>query len=353
MGKMSEPVKYCLSMDKWIEARRPVPQEENPDWDPRIHRKNVMAKREAVESYFPDFDIRLLVERMPLPDVLAGDKFIYGELFGCRVGDRGAVLSHPWENFDSVAQIEDFQFPDIESVPAYEGLLKEYRRRSANFNGAYDNRVLGFFFGQGGMAVFTTVNMAFRAMGSKFLESMVLDPPLAHAAVKKTIELQHVIDGLKEKVDGRPLDHCYLGECCNVMLSPRFYEEFSIPHLAETARRYGNVESHNCGAITHLLPVLPKIGTFKWMELGWGTDLTQVRKHLGDTHILARLGVTIMQQWPAEEVYRHVRGICEALAPGGPLTLHSNCIDPQNTSEATIRAVLQAVADHEAENAAA
>jgi hypothetical protein len=104
---------------------------------------------------------------------------------------------------------------------------------------------------------------------------------------------------------------------------------------------------HNCGAVTHLLPLIPKFGRFKWIELGWGTDLSVARDHLSGRHLLPRLGVEMMQEWRPEQVYRYVRGICETLAPYGPVSLHSNCIDAQRTSEPTLRAVFAAVRDAE------
>ena len=343
---MDPCITNCMSLNGWIQARRAVPEQDNPTDDPQVHKQNVLARRAAVRDQFKEFDLPLLVDEIPLPDVRLGLKFFYGTLFGAEVADDGAVTTHPWERFNSAAEIEDIEVPDIESEPEFQEALSRYQDVASRYNGVYDDRIVGFMLCQGEKAVFTTVNMAFHLIGQRIYEDMYVNPEFAHAVYKKCGEIQHHYIAVKERVEGRATTHVYLGECCNTMLSPKCYEEFCLPHAVEAMKRYGTMEMHNCGVVTQHLGIIPQIGSnFRWIELGWGTDLEHAREHLGDHCLLPRFGVTIMQEWEPAQVYTHMRKVLDALAHDGPVGIHSNCINAERTSEEALRAVFRAAED--------
>lgn len=231
-------------------------------------------------------------------------------------------------------------------MSGYKEKLKEYREISAKYDNVMPDQKTGFLWGQYGQAIASPLNYAFDLVGQELFIKMYSDPEIVHAYFRKIMELFEMIWEIKQEVEGSEYTFSYLGDCSNTMLSPETFEEFVLPYNQAFSKRFPNTESHNCGIVTQLLDKIPLYGPFKYVEIGWGTDLSRVRECFGaDTMLLPRLGVDFMQNYSPDQVYEKAMEILKYTE--GPVAIHSNCIDPEKTSEETLKTLFHAVADFE------
>jgi hypothetical protein len=91
-------------------------------------------------------------------------------------------------------------------------------------------------------------------------------------------------------------------ECSNVMISTDLYERFFLPVDAVWSLRYRPYGIHHCGQDPHRFAAsYAKIPHLDFLDVGWGGDVRELRRHLPDTFLNIRLSpVEIVKQTPGE-----------------------------------------------------
>ena len=91
-------------------------------------------------------------------------------------------------------------------------------------------------------------------------------------------------------------------ECSHTMISVRNYEEFLMPIDVEWSRRHQPFGIHHCGKDPHrFAAAYARLPRLDFLDVGWGGDVTLLRRHLPHTFFNLRLDpVSIVHQTPAE-----------------------------------------------------
>ena len=105
-----------------------------------------------------------------------------------------------------------------------------------------------------------------------------------------------------------------LGGCSTTMLSPQMVAFALVPRYARIARHVGEAFICACGSSTQHLENWAAVADARYVRCGWGTDLAQAARILGDRHIKASLSVVRAARLTAPEFAGDVRGVLEALA---------------------------------------
>ena len=343
-------IKYNLTLEPWTMKRLNVVLPKNPDLDPGLYVQNIRRARETVQEYFPEVQYERMEPQIEPPHVGMGSTFILGEVFGAEVyPDTGFAVTHPWSSVEEPEAIRSFPLPDIRKMNTFQDKLAKFRNISARFDGVVPVQRVGFIEGQYGKAIAAPLNTVYALMGEELFVRMYTHPEVVHAAFRKVMDFYEMLWEIKQEVEGQPITSAYLGDCSNTMLSPETFVEFVLPYNREFSSRFPNVESHNCGRVTHLLEHIAAYGPFRWVELGWGSNLSRAREFFGSTLIQPRFGVEFMQSYTPDQVYSASIEILKYLS-GGPVSMHSNCIDTEKTTEDTLRAFFAAVSDFEKRN---
>ena len=99
-------------------------------------------------------------------------------------------------------------------------------------------------------------------------------------------------------------------ECSNVMISTKLYERFFLPFDAEWSRRLRPFGIHHCGADPHrFAQSYAKVPHLDFLDVGWGGDVAELRRHLPRTFLNLRLSpVEIVRQTP-EQIRQTIRAL--------------------------------------------
>ena len=91
-------------------------------------------------------------------------------------------------------------------------------------------------------------------------------------------------------------------ECSNVMISTDMYDEFFLPVDVQWSRKYRPYGIHHCGEDPHRFAAsYAKVPHLDFLDVGWGGDVAELRRHLPNTFLNTRLSpVGIVKQTPDE-----------------------------------------------------
>jgi len=116
-----------------------------------------------------------------------------------------------------------------------------------------------------------------------------------------------------------------ISEDCSAVLSPKLYEEFSLPYINELSEEFGGVVIHSCGNFLHQFDNLAKVHNLRGINFGASeTPFAAVWERFGGkTAILPHIGLN--KEFPFEshvEFIEHVfrtatqwRGLCILVTP--------------------------------------
>jgi hypothetical protein len=97
-------------------------------------------------------------------------------------------------------------------------------------------------------------------------------------------------------------------ECSNVMISTSVYERFFLPFDVEWSRKYRPYGIHHCGHDPHRFAAsYAKVPHLDFLDVGWGGDVAELRRHLPNTFLNLRLSPVEIVQQSADEVRGVVR----------------------------------------------
>ncbi|MBC8876151.1 MAG: hypothetical protein H8E44_42540 [Planctomycetes bacterium] len=97
-------------------------------------------------------------------------------------------------------------------------------------------------------------------------------------------------------------------ECSNVMISTDMYEQFFLPIDDEWSRKYRPYGIHHCGDDPHRFAAsYAKLPHLDFLDVGWGGDVAELRRHLPNTFLNIRLSPVGIVEQPTDEIRATVR----------------------------------------------
>jgi hypothetical protein len=197
----------------------------------------------------------------------------------------------------SISREAPFQSP---ALKRYEALLEGLKAKYGYLCGD---------IGWGGV-----LNTALDLRGQDFFLDMIDRPDVA---ARFAADIAAVIDGFTQRIRqatgttsisvNRNVRHIrgpvhLHSECSNVMISTDLYERFFLPFDVEWSRKYRPYGIHHCGQDPHRFAAsYAKIPHLDFLDVGWGGDVAELRRHLPHTFLNLRLSpVDIVKQTPDE-----------------------------------------------------
>jgi len=134
--------------------------------------------------------------------------------------------------------------------------------------------------------------------------------------------------------------HC---ECANVMISTADWEKFFMPLDIEWSRRHRPFGIHYCGKDPHrYAESFAKLPHLDFLDVGWGGDVAQLRRHLPDTFLNVRLSPVDLPHQTPDEVRRTVRKLVRD--SGNPWLTGVCCINmDRNVRDDQVAAIFEEV----------
>ena len=172
------------------------------------------------------------------------------------------------------------------------------------------------------------LNIAIDVRGEEIFTDMLLEPEKANVFFRK---IAQVIDkfiwyvqtntgssSISVNRSARLFDYpvAIHSECSHTMISEEDYRRFFLPIDQEWSLRHKPYGIHYCGKDPHrMASAFAEIERLEFLDVGWGGDVTLLRKHLPDTFFNIRLNPVDIQKYSFEEL---VKNISERVAASGP-----------------------------------
>jgi hypothetical protein len=134
-------------------------------------------------------------------------------------------------------------------------------------------------------------------------------------------------------------------ECSHTMISVKDYETYLLSFDAAWSEQFRPFGIHYCGNDPHrYAESFAKLPRLDFLDVGWGGDVAQLRRHLPHTFLNLRLNPVGITEQSVEEI-RHI--ITELVnASGNPWLTGVCCINMDHqVSDEQIAAIFQTVAD--------
>ena len=161
---------------------------------------------------------------------------------------------------------------------------------------------------------------------------------MAAAAGSTSISVNRNVRHIREPV--------YLhSECSHVMISVGLYGRFLLGFDVAWSRTHRPYGIHYCGADPHRYgAAFAKIPHLDFLDVGWGGDVAQLRRHLPGTFLNVRLSPVEIVQHTPEQIRQAVRELVRQ--SGNPWLTGVCCINmDQRVSDAQVTAIFEAVAE--------
>ncbi len=133
-------------------------------------------------------------------------------------------------------------------------------------------------------------------------------------------------------------------ECSNTMISAEDYERFILPIDAAWSLQRRPFGIHHCGKDPHrFAESYAKIPHLDFLDVGWGGDVAELRRHLPDTFLNIRLDPVSLCSMPLENVREEIRQRVQA--SGNPALTGVCCINMDHTMpDETVACIFETVA---------
>ena len=258
--------------------------------------------------------------------------YLTSQMLGCRVDySEGAPPQVIAANVDSLELSRDapFQSP---AYQRYERLLDSLKTKYGYLKGD---------IGWGGI-----LNTALDLRGEQFFLDLYDRPDRAArfaadiaAVVERFARQMREATGTTSISVNRNVRHIaepvhLHSECSNVMISTEVYEQFFLPFDVAWSRQYRPYGIHHCGKDPDRFAAsYAKVPHLDFLDVGWGGDVAEIRKHLPRTFLNIRLSpVEIIDQTP-DEIRRTIRKLVRASANPWLTGVCSINMDHQVTDE--------------------
>ncbi len=199
------------------------------------------------------------------------------------------------------------------------------------------------------------LNVALDLSGQQVLTDMLTDPDRVRTQFRQIAEvIERFADGIGRLTGttsvsvnrnvrhiGKPV---FLhSECSHVMISTDQYEEFLMPFDLAWSRMHRPYGIHYCGSDPHrYAEVFSRIPGLDFLDLGWGGDVSLIRKYLPGTFLNIRLDPVTIKDYSDTELARTITTLVEA--SGNPWLTGICCINMDDTvPDSTIGTIFSTV----------
>lgn len=345
-----------LTPAKSNRSRIPVEFVFNPNWwfrnygisfdrpfyfDPEERNANDLLMRRALYERFS------LGEPDPQPRPVIGSMHVAGgfvvpALLGVEISF--AKNEAPWQVSSNLSreQVLALKAPSLESTWPVSDLIRQMDSLREKFG-----YVLGDFNTDG------VINTALQVRGQQLFVDMLEDVELVQHLFAVVAETQaRVVECVRQRtgtcslavnrsilnVDPALYVH---GNCSVQMISPALYQKRLLPYELLLARRLRPYGIHHCGNNAHLFAPLYAQTDLRFLDVGWGSDVSQIRAALPQTFLNLRLSPMRMLNEPADVIREDVgRRLATA---GDPANVGICCINMDyGTPDENVRAVIEA-----------
>jgi len=271
------------------------------DYGQRFHSDplyRIKQIQKAEKGYFNKFGEYGLGNPDPAPDLSVGIQALDfmnaamggRQLFGSEesVWTPDQPLSHI-KNMDDAKNLKDISWEDN---TCYQDLWRQTEILLHDYPNDTVNAIQGVYRdGNNGENSFLTMHTpyttAFRLLGDRILEYMLLEEQLA-LEVFEYIKRQYLnLWSAILKRTGWTGTKIHFGDCAATMLSPDMYESLLLPIYQSFMEQFTGCVIHSCGPSSHLLELFAQIPNVKQLQLGDGTNLKQARSLFPDSSIIA------------------------------------------------------------------
>ena len=290
-----------------------------------------------------------LGEPDPQPRPIIGSRHVAGgfvipALFGVEI--RFSVDAAPWPVPADLSreQVLALEAPDLDSTWPMQELLADMEILEADWG-----------YALGDVDTDGVLNTALHLRGEQLFADFYKDPDVARHLLAVVAETTALVAGCFRARTGtcavatnRSILHVdpavYLHSNCSVqMVSPTLFEEFLLPHelyLAERLQPYG---VHHCGDNLHRFAGAYSRVPLSFLDVGWGSDVAQVRAAFPGAFLNLRLSPGRMLQASTEEIREDTQYLLRSAGNGGPVGVCCINMDAA-TPDQNVRAMLDTVA---------
>ena len=249
--------------------------------------------RAALYRRFPDLGLgeRDAQPRPVVGPVQLGTGYLIQAVLGCEV--RYAPDASPWVIPAHLSDEQAWRLHPPEDITQVEPM-----RELISLMDALES---GFGFLEGDWGIHGVLDVALALRGNRLFTDLYDDPALVeHLSSVITATSAQVVTYVRRRTGSSgiscnrivaaidPRIHVQ-GNCSTQMISPRMYAERFLKFddsLANQIRPWG---IHHCGSNAHLYaPLYARLGT-EYLDVGWGSDIAEVRKSLPDAWLSLRL----------------------------------------------------------------
>ena len=255
-----------------------------------------------------------------------------------------AANEAPWQVSSNLSreQVLALKAPELESTWPMSDLIRQMDSLQKEFG-----YVVGDFNTDG------VINTALQVRGQQLLVDMLEDVELAEHLFAVVAETQaRVVECVRQRTGtcSMAVNRCILNvdpalyvhaNCSVQMISPALYEQRLLPYELLLARRLPPYGIHHCGDNAHLFAPLYAQADPRFLDVGWGSDVSRVRATLPDTFLNLRLSPMRMLNEPIRVIREDAARLLAAA--GGPPNIGICCINMDyGTPDQNIRAVMEA-----------
>ncbi len=212
-------------------------------------------------------------------------------------------LSHI-ETVDDVERMKDIEW---ETHPDFADLFRQAAILKAHFPGQDVSAIQGVYKdGANGsrslLTMHTPFTTAFRLLGERILELMILEKDVAQAVFSFIMkQYRSLWDAICRRTGWRGTK-IHFGDCATTMISPQLYEQFCLPLYASLMKDYDAGIVHTCGPSTQYLELLARVPKLAQLQLGYGTDLRKARALFPHASVLAYYSPAVLLSEDANRV---------------------------------------------------
>ena len=270
--------------------------------------------------------------------------FVIPALFGLEI--RFSADDAPWPVPANLSreQVLALEAPDLGSTWPMRELLVDLETLEADWG-----------YSLGDVDTDGVLNTALHLRGERLFMDFYKDPDVARHLLAVVAETTGLVahcfrsrTGSCAVATNRSILHVdpalYLHSNCSVqMVSPALFEEFLLPHelyLAERLQPYG---IHHCGDNLHRFAGAYRRVPLSFLDVGWGSDVAQVRAVFPTAFLNLRLNPVRMLQASAEEIREDTRCLLRSAGHAGPVGVCCINMDA-GTPDQNVQAMLDTVA---------
>ena len=325
--------------------------------DPEVRKQEIRKGQQGLYERYGHYSA-VIPAPVEMPDVIAKIgfqplDFLNAALCGkmeFRPDETVWTPEKPLQNVETMDDVLALPEIDWEQNTLYQNFLHQLEvQEVANPNARSMGMQCVTSLGNGNakFVIHTPYTTAFRLMGERIFELMLLEEDVANALFDYLYrqyrnQAEHFCRRQQWK-----LTQIHWGDCAATMLSPDLFRQSNLAFATRIMEQEGflGCTQHSCGPSTHLLEAFQEIPRLQELQLGFGTDLRKARELFPDTMILAYLHAAELLNGTPDGIRRQLEQMAENLQDN--FCIMASAIDAK-TPEANLQAFLEIA---QAENA--